>query len=120
MKTWSEDMGEISDFGGGYEAVCRALVLAGIEWIDQNPTADPQFRGFSNVFGFVTETNADAENLEKAMTAAPVFLDGKIIQGHAGDDMTGAMYHTAVQHVLAYKSLGWEDYQKQLRERSDD
>lgn len=116
-KVWSDDMGEISGFGGGYEAVCRAMVLAGIAWIDAHPDATLAYSGFKNVFGLIQETTEDAKALEAAMMNAPVYLNGEKIQDHVRDDCTGAMHHAAVQHCLAYKKFGWDEYQRQLRER---
>jgi hypothetical protein len=104
-KQWTDDMGEISGFGGDYEACCRAMVLAGIKWVDENPSADPHYKGFKNVYGLVMEDNDDAKALTKA-----------IIDAAAGE-ATGAMHQASVGHVLAYKRLGWDEYSKQLRER---
>lgn len=115
MKNWTDDMGEISGFGGGYEAVCRALVLAGIQWCDEHPDAKPEAKSFKNVFGIVTAENDDAKAMEKAMMEAPVYLDGKLLQAKARDDMTGAMHHAAMNHVFAYRRLGWDEYCRQLR-----
>jgi hypothetical protein len=120
MKQWSDDMGEISGFSGGYEAVCRAMVLAGIQWVDENPSADPRFHGYKGVYGVLCEDNDDAKAMVKAMMDAPVLLDGKKIQERAGDDCTGAMHQASCGHVMAYKRLGWDEYCKKLRERKDD
>jgi hypothetical protein len=117
VKQWSDDMGEISGFGGGYEAVCRSMVLAGIAWIDEHPTADPHFRGYKGVYGVISEDNDDAKQLVEAMMNAPVFFEGAKIQEHVKDDCTGAMHHASCQHVMAYKKLGWDEYCKQLRGR---
>ena len=119
-RAWSDDMGEISGFGGGYEAVCRAMTLAGIKWIDEHPEADPHFRGYKGIYGVLYEDNDDAKAMVKAMMDASVYLDGKELQKRAGDDCTGAMHHAACNHVLAYKRLGWDEYCKELRERTDD
>lgn len=105
MKTWTDDMGEISGFGGGYENVCRAMVLAGIQWIDEHPDADPKFHGYNGIYGIITEDNDDAKALTAAVVAA------------ANGDCTGAMHQASVGHVMAYKRLGWDEYSKQLRER---
>lgn len=118
-KAWSDDMGEISGFGGSYEAGCRAMVLAGIKWIDEHPDADPHFRGYEGVYGILTEDNDDAKALTKAvMDAEFVFENGRKIR--CGDEATGAMHHATMGHVLAYKRLGWDEYCKQLREREKD
>ena len=37
---YTDNMSEISGFGGGYEAACRAMVVAGLEHLDANPQAD--------------------------------------------------------------------------------
>ncbi len=119
-KYWDESMGEISGFGGGYEAVCRAMVITGIRWIDGHPDADIQVSGFKGVFGLVTEESQDAKELVKAMMDAPVYLDGKKLQDRVRDDCTGAMHHAAINHVMAYKRLGWDEYKRQLQERKKD
>lgn len=107
-REWTDDMGEISGFGGGYESTCRAMVLAGIEWIDSHPDADPQFKGSRAIFGIIIEDNNDAKALTEAILAP------------AKGEATGAMHHAAVGHVLAYKRLGWDEYVRQLREREDE
>lgn len=112
MKTWSEEMGEISGFGGSYEAGCRAMVLAGIQWIDEHPEADPLFHGFRGVYGIVMEDNDDAKALTKAIMDAPVTMDDGSVT-RAGEEATGAMHQAAVGNVLAYKRLGWEQYRRQ-------
>jgi hypothetical protein len=96
------------------------MVLAGISWVDAHPSADPHFRGYKGVYGVLSEDNDDAKAMVAAMMDAPVYLDGKQLQAHVGDDCTGAMHHASCQHVLAYKRLGWDEYQRQLRERKDD
>lgn len=120
-KQWTKDMGEISGFGGGYEAVCRAMVMAGIRWIDEHPEAKLEFSGSPQIFGVVCEESNDAEKLTEAMMDAPVFHDGKQIQAHVREDCTGAMHHAAVNHCMAYKRLGWDEYRNQLinRESAD-
>lgn len=104
-KVWDDAMGEISGFGGGYEDCCRAMVLAGIKWLDEHPTADPQFHGYRGVYGVITEDNEDA----KSLTAAVITP--------ANGDCTGAMHQASIGHCLAYKRLGWEEYRRQLIER---
>jgi len=37
---YTDDMGEISGFGGGYEQTCRNMVIAGIESFESSPEAD--------------------------------------------------------------------------------
>ena len=102
--THTPDMGEISGFGGGYEAACLAMLDAGVRWLDANPNADPQFRGFKNVYGVILEDNADAKALSDAVLAG------------SGGDCTGAMHQAVVTRVLHIKSVGWEKYCIECRE----
>lgn len=101
---YTDDMGEISGFGGGYEDACRKMVIAGLEWLDAHPQADPQFHGYKGVYGIITEDNEDATALTKAILSAC-------------DDCTGAMHQAAVNHCLAARKLGWEGYCAKMRER---
>lgn len=116
-REWKESMGEISGFGGGYEAVCRAMVLAGVEWMENNPDKKPRFRGFEGVFGLAIEDNNDAKELEKAMMDAEVWHNGEKIQDRVGDDCTGAMHHAAINHIMWCARNGWDEYVRVLEER---
>lgn len=122
---WTPDMGEISGFGGGYEACCRAMVKAGVEfWEAQNAAAarderdpfNPEFTGFKNVYGLIISDNADAKALDAAIMAAPVTIDGKV--GSISDyGATGAMHQAAIGHIMAFMRLGADEYVTQLRGR---
>ena len=90
-------MGEISGFGGGYEEVCRRLVINGTTWLDENPEANLEFKGYQGVYGIIEADSKDATSLHTAMT------EGE-------DDVTGAMMHACTHHVLAIKEHGWDDY----------
>lgn len=102
QRVYTEDMDEISGFGGGYEANCRAMVLGGLKWLDEHPEADPKFVGMRNVFGILLEDS-------KAM-----------IDATPDRDVTGAMHQASVNHVLYAWKNGWPKYQEELRKRSTD
>jgi hypothetical protein len=104
---WSAEMREISGFGGGYEATCRAMVSAGMEWFEKNPNADPKFHGFEGITGIIDEDNEDAKQLTKAVIAA------------SAGDCTGAMHQFSIGHVLMAKKLGWENYVKKSIKAKD-
>lgn len=36
----TDDMGEISGFGGGYEAACQNMLSAGVKWLNEHQNAD--------------------------------------------------------------------------------
>ena len=102
---YTDDMNEISGFGGGYETACRAMVVAGLEHLDANPTADPKFHGHEGIYGIITEDNDDA----KALTAAVVAV--------TGGDCTGAMHQATVSHILWIRKNGWDRYCAESRAR---
>ncbi len=95
---FTNEMGEISGFGGGYEAACRQMLRQALEWWDAHPDADPQYQGFRNVFGLVADTNDDARALDKAMMAN--------VEGGP----TGAMHQAVLGHTFFIRKNGWEAY----------
>ena len=103
---FTDKMGEISGFGGGYEQCCRNMLKSGMEWFDLNPRADPSFRGYENVYGITAENNEDAKLLSLAIA------DG------AGGDCTGAMHQAVVSACLYIKKNGWEKYVEEMSKGS--
>lgn len=100
---YTADMGEISGFGGGYEATCRAMVVAGLNfWDAMPPDFDPKFHGFEGIYGIITEDNADAKALSNAVVAG------------SGGDCTGAMHQATIGHVFAVRRLGWDAYRAEM------
>ena len=102
---FTEDMDEISGFGGGYEQTCRNMLATGCEWFDAHPDANPRFKGFKEVYGLCVEDNDDAKALSQAI------FDG------SGDDCTGAMHQAVVSACLYIRKQGWEKYQKAMSKR---
>lgn len=102
---FTPDMGEISGFGGGYEQTCRNMLAAGLEWLDSNPKAEPQFSGFKGVYGILNEDNADAKAL------------GKTIVEASGNDCTGAMRQAVLSHCMFIRKNGWDRYCEEMRKR---
>ena len=103
-------MGEISGFGGDYEAGCRVMVQAGMEWLDAHPDADPKFDGFKGIYGVIAEDNEDAKALSAAMVAA---ADAAYPEG----GVTGAMHQATASHVLWAHRNGWPAYCESMRAR---
>lgn len=110
LHSWSEDMGEISGFGGSYEAALRAMVLAGVAWSDRHPEADPKFKVMENVTGICLEDNEPAKELTKVMHDAANAVDAR-------GGVTGAMHHFAVVHVLWIRTNGWDAYVAERRKK---
>ncbi len=115
MYEFTDGMDEISGFGGSYEAGCRAMLKAGLEWWDKHPDADPQYRGFKNVYGLIVNDNEDAKALDKAIYDAVLVYDGKKIR--CGDESTGAMHQAVVTTILYIRKNGWEAYHKEMCRR---
>lgn len=115
IRQWLPEMDEISGFGGSYEDGCRAMVLAGIHWLDEHPESKPEFKGYKEVFGLISENNNDAMSLTKAIMNARVMMDGKEVR--CGDECTGAMHHAAINHCMRYKQVGWDEYVVEMTER---
>ena len=107
-RVYDSEMGEISGFGGGYEETCRKMALAGMQWFDEHPDADPKFHGYRGITGVISEDNDDAKALTDAIMAA------------SGGDCTGAMHQACVSHALAYKRLGWDGYRAEMLKREEE
>lgn len=100
---FTDEMSEISGFGldTGYEKACRAMVVAGIEWLTAHPDADPKFHGFKGVYGYIVEDNDDAKALTQAvLKACP--------------DCSGAMMQAVINHVFYARKNGVEAYRAML------
>jgi hypothetical protein len=117
---WTPDMGEISGFGGSYEDGCRAMVKAGVEYIENS--TDPivigarlAVRGTQGGDAFFSFDN---KALTSAMLAAPIAIgqEGRMTTvGEYGP--TGAMVGASLGHIAAFFRLGAEEYCRELRDR---
>lgn len=91
---WTDAMGEISGFGGGYEAACRDMVYAGLAWLQSRPAAD--------LSSWKTD---DAKTIEKVILGAE-------------PGCSGAM-HGAVMNVIAFIAKnGWDEYVRRMVKRT--
>jgi len=98
---FTEQMGEISGFGGGYEDACRAMLKSGLEYLDENPDCKPEFHGYKNVYGLIMEDNNDAKALSDAVTTG-------------NSDCTGAMHHAVIASILWIREHGWDKYVEEM------
>lgn len=105
MYEFTNEMGEISGFGGGYEACCRKMLKAALEWFDANPDAEPEFRSYEGVYGVLPPNNEKAEELSKAVIEA------------SGNDCTGAMHQAVIQSAFWIRQNGWEKYVEVMSRR---
>ena len=91
---WTDAMGEISGFGGGYENACRDMVYAGLVWVEAHPGAD-----------LSTYKTPDAKALDAHILAAC-------------PDCTGAMHGAAMNAIVFISNQGWDVYAARMTERS--
>jgi len=94
---WTDNMGEISGFGGGYESACRDMVYAGLAWLDAHPGADLKASTYRNVYGILNPESDDAKALEKAVTSAC-------------PDCSGAMHQATMSACMFIARNGWPKY----------
>lgn len=113
---FTDDMREISGFGGDYEAACRAMVVAGVEWFDEHPDAEPKFKKLRGqtesgeeirFHGGKFPDNDDAEALCDAMNEAAKA---------AGGGASGAMMEYCTNHVGFVREHGWDEYVELMEE----
>ena len=113
---WTDDMGEISGFGGSYEAGCRAMVLAGVEWLQAHPDAELRLKGYAGIYGIVLAESPDTKDLEAAVMDARVMMDGgRVVR--VREECTGAMHHATMSHLMFIASHAWHGYARVLRLR---
>lgn len=108
MKKFNEQMREISGFGGGYEAICRQMVEAGVKWLDENGNPEISFKESEQIFGLSIPSNEAMETLEKVMTDA------------GGEGLTGAMIHACTRHIFYIRKNGWDKYVEEMSKPSED
>jgi len=96
---------EISGFGGGYERMCRKMLIAGLRWLEQNPKAEPRFLTYKNIYGVIHEDNKDAKVLSKIVVDA------------SKGECSGAMHQAVIGSCLWIKANGLEKYLKEMNKR---
>jgi len=99
----SDDMGQISGFGGGYEAACQDMLNAGVNWLVANAEKrDFKTSEYKGVFGIIQPASDDAKKLSEVV-------------GSACKDCTGAMHHAVMNRLLFIASKGWDAHCQELR-----
>ena|SRR5579863_3829163 len=102
------DMGQISGFGGGYEACCQDMLEAGVNWLIAHTTADISVLENPQIYGIIKEGTPETEELSE------VVLDG------AKGEATGAMHHAVMSRLAFIAKNGWDAYCSTLRNRKFD
>lgn len=99
----TDDMGEISGFGGGYEKTCQNMLEAGVKWLNEHTAADLKMTEYQNIYGILNADSDDAKALEKVVVAA------------ANNDCTGAMHQAVMSRLNYIAKNGWASYCAELR-----
>lgn len=102
MYRHTEDMGEISGFGGGYEQGCQDMLEAGCKWLEHNKSAKLEAHSYSNVYGLLIPDSDDAKELEKVVLAAC-------------EGCSGAMHYAVMSRLFYIAKNGWDRYCQELR-----
>jgi len=105
---WTEDMGEISQFGGAYEECCRDMLFAALEWFDEHPGAERLFTGSADPFRVMHGENEEARSLSEAIRKAAKARGGA----------TEAMFRFTLHVALVVQEDGWEAFQEAMRHRA--
>jgi hypothetical protein len=100
---WTEDMQELSGFGGGYEDACRMMLQAGLAWFDAHPKAIVDFREAQGVYGWLKFTSDQGKEFEKAIVNA------------CPDGPTGAMVHCVTRAVHFIRAKSWAEWCERKR-----
>lgn len=99
---FTEEMRDVCAFGGDCERDCRKMIIAGVEWLDKNPKANPQFGTLHFVEdefnkGPLCPRNQDAKELSRAISAVV-------------SDYNLSMKDAMIEHIQFIKDVGWDLY----------
>lgn len=97
------DVSRMSVVSAFFEDCVRDMVIAGAEWLDENPDASPQF-GRVHGSDEMTAVNAAGSLMRLEMLKA------------ASKRSTAEMLRIAVNNVRAIRILGWTRYIQDLQE----
>lgn len=103
---------EISGFGGGYEAGCRCMTIAAVNWLRNNPTA---LEDWNSAVKTWKEKNPDKSYCPNSIYPASYAEFDKALTD-ACPDCTGAMFGAAVSHAKYIFKNGWDNYVQSVLE----
>jgi len=107
---FTEDMDEISGFGGPYEDCCRLGLKLGCEWLDEHPNANLELKTFQEIFGICEPNTSDAKALSDHVCQG--------VERILGEEwgLSGAMHQAIMMALLYIKGNGWEAYKLAMTE----
>lgn len=108
MYRHTEEMGEISGFGGGYESCCQDMLEAGVKWLAERPDANLEGHSFKGIYGIMVPDSDDAKELDKVVIDA------------SGGEASGAMHHAVMSRLFFISKNGWDVYAEKVTEAQKD
>ena len=97
---------EISGFGGGYEAACRNMTKAGVEWLRAHPEELAKWRKVRDEFHKEFGKNKHFPP-HRQLPTEKEFEDAIV---KVCNDCTGAMFGASKSHAIAIFDMGWNAY----------
>jgi len=101
---WTDEMAEISGFGGEYELSCRKMITTGLEWLEDNDGPIAEFSTGHNVTARIDEGTEATGELRAHMASA------------VDVDPSPSMLHLCVKQALYAQEIGWDAYVTRLRD----
>lgn len=95
---YTNDMHELSGFGGSYEEACRRMAVVGATWLDEHPGELKRWR-----------------EMDGQCRSDPQYAAFEQAVGNVEPDCTGAMHGAAVSHAFAIHKMGWDAYAAEMR-----
>lgn len=96
---WKPSMGgAYAEYESDYDEAVRDMIVEGAKWLARNDEATPEFSEAEGAVGIVKAENEDGEELMSVVSATPE------------ESPTGAMVHTAIQHLAYINQNGWDEY----------
>lgn len=117
-KQWPEDLGEFMGGDADLEGCCRAMVLAGVAWMDKyDGNIDPKFRLAGGLSRISSDSEAGQSLMQTVQDAQFTRADGNTVR--CGDEASSYAYHRMIAELLTYQRLGWDEYVQQVREYTE-
>ena len=104
----TQDMGEMSGFGGEYEETCQKMLEAGVLWLNDHPDCLLVIGSVPGVIGIVNPESDDAKELTDTIVNASRDKEGK-------SNCTGAMVHELLGRLFYIRHNGWDKYCVEVR-----
>lgn len=107
---YTDEMRELSGFGGGYEAACRKMALAGARYLIEHVSDELLTRWK------LDDLHAESKNEPSRRKQRSTYVAFEKVVGDAEDGCTGAQHAAACYHAWSIRVLGWAAYKAKMTE----